>query len=364
MYKHANHFPNNSDIETLIQDGSFKKIKSLMSEEGVFYQGNKTTASEHISRFVFGKEIYYRAFDTLVKAAYGMSISGIRAFLTKSVDLEELFRDQIGVVNQRHKYRPRILDVLKLEADLEVEVEYTRLNPKLSEFYRKEIHKVKFEVCRLDDAKVEFRALPKDSVDSLVTRDVIMNSLQKIGADAISTDIEDLPIKFRVKLFDDMINMSRSASWRVEEVCGLSISAGDDPDQDETELADAKMKVLQSAILKGSNLRDHPIVENLIADGYYFSSISFWARDPSIEGSLDQFRVNIEFKRRPQVLVVNVADCRTPDLGAESQMEYKAIPTKSGRSCIKYYWNLVHQKYDENKLNALEHSLKIIRKSE
>lgn len=347
---HDNPFPRRSDIETLLDDGSYKEIVSILAEQGVFILGRKQGTPDHIVRFLFGESFYEKAFSTLSRSAYGISITGQRATLPPSIDLLSFFQSQIEAQPLDHKYEPKIINVTEKSNSINISIQYTKINPRFSEYRRRDLYQIEVVLNNISPTEIEFTTYPKTSTDSLVARDVILASLDKIRSTPKNIDIEDLPVKNRVEIFDKILNSSPKSSWRVKEVCGLTIRSGsseyEGSESDEINIPDSDVQLLQSAILEGKNLRDHKIVQDLLKENYYFSAASVWALKQGIKGSLNEYKVRIEFKKKPQVLIVSVSESRAPNTANDS-MEYSAVPEEIGRESIMFFWNLVHQVYTD-----------------
>ncbi|MBU0966843.1 MAG: hypothetical protein KKA54_10760 [Proteobacteria bacterium] len=347
---HNNPFPRRSDVETLLEDGSYKEIVSIFAEQGVFLLGRKQIMPDLMTRFAFGEDFYERVFSTLSKATYGISITGLRVSMPSGINLLTFLQEQIESQQPEHKYEPKITQVFEQSKNVLAKIQYTKLNPRFSEYRRRDIYQIEVSASKINEDEVEFRTYPKTSTDSLVARDVIIASLDKINCVPNSMDLEELPVQSRVDLFDQILRGTPGAIWRVDEVCGLTVragtpSSGADNDSDvEQSLDESDVRMLQSAILEGKNLRDHKIVQELLNDEFYFSAATFWASKPGVGGSLDQYKVRIEFKKKPQVLVVNVSDSRSPNADNES-WEFQDLSPNIGRETIEYFWNEVHLKY-------------------
>lgn len=341
-----NPFPRKTDIEALLEDGSYTKIREIFSEHGVFLLGKKQQMSEKMIRYAFGESFYKRAFSTLSRNAFGLSITGIRSTIPSEFDLLKSLKDQENKRYQDHKYDPHITHVIEQKDNILLKVQYTKINPRYTEFGRRDIFQIDIFVHRFSDDQIEFFSYPKTPSDQLIARDIVNSTLKTMNFPPISFDIEELPVKSRVDLFDQILQGSSSSQWKVEEASGLTVRAGSSDSSEGEALDDDKVRMLQSAILEGSNLRDHQIVKDLLNDDFYFSAANLWVYKSGVGGSLDQYKVRIEFKKKPQILVVNVSDARSPILDKDS-WEYKNVPDDKGLEVIRFFWDFAHSKYLE-----------------
>jgi hypothetical protein len=365
-----NPFPRRSDIETLLEDGNSKTILSALAGQGVFLLGKKKQIPKLITRFAFGEDFYKKAFSTLIKAAYGISISGVRSNIPESINLLELFQEEQGIYRPDHKYEPFVLNVTQKNEIINIKVQYTKLNARFADFRRRDTYQIDLQVKKVSDNTTEFRSYPKNTTDSLVARDIVHSILKRAHCDPLEMDLENLSIKSRVDLFDKILVSESGAEWRVEEVCGLTVRAGesDNPEENDledgsTELPEEKVRMLQSAILEGANLRDHKIVFDLLKDDFYFSAATAWVSKPGIKGSLTRYRIRIEFKKRPSVLVVNVSDCKTPD-DVKEKWDYETVSDEIGKEVIQFFWNQVHSLFSEFVDKEKGSARKVVRKND
>lgn len=348
-----NPFPRRSDIETLLEDGNSRSILSALAGQGVFLLGKKKQIPKLITRYAFGEDFYKVAFSTLIKAAYGVSISGVRSNIPDSVNLLELLQEEQEISRPDHKYEPFVLNVTEKDEVVNLKVQYTKLNARFADFRRRDTYQIDMQVSKVSDEVTEFRSYPKNTTDSLVARDIVHSILKRAKCEPLEIDLENLSVKSRVNLFDKILVSVPSAKWRVEEVCGLTVRAGEPDNSEEndiedgsTELPEEKVRMLQSAILEGANLRDHKIVDDLLKDEFYFSAATVWVSRPGLKGSLTRYRVRIEFKKRPSVLVVNISDSKTPD-DVTDRWDYEAVSDEVGRDVIQYFWNLVQSLFSD-----------------
>jgi len=348
-----NPFPRRSDIETLLEDGSAKSILSALASQGVFLLGKKKQIPKLITRYAFGEDFYKKAFSTIIKATYGVSISGLRSNIPDSIDLHELLQEEQERYNPEHKYEPFVLNVTQKNENINLTVQYTKLNARFADFRRRDTYQIVLQASKLSNGITEFRSYPKNTTDSLVARDIVQSILKKANCDPLEINLENLSVKSRVDLFDKILASEPEDGWRVDEVCGLTVRAGESNDADDNDLEkgsvdlpEEKVRMLQSAILEGANLRDHKIVVDLLKEEYYFSAATVWVSQPGVGGSLTRYRIRIEFKKRPSVLVVNVSECKKPD-EVKEKWEYEAVSDAIGKSVIKYYWDRVHTLFSE-----------------
>lgn len=110
---HNNPFPRRSDVETLLEDGSYKEIVSIFAEQGVFLLGRKQIMPDLMTRFAFGEDFYERVFSTLSKATYGISITGLRVSMPSGINLLTFLQEQIESQQPEHKYEPKITQVFE-----------------------------------------------------------------------------------------------------------------------------------------------------------------------------------------------------------------------------------------------------------
>jgi hypothetical protein len=335
-------YPRESDLEALIEEGCFNSLKDLLRQEGVFLIAHKNEYHKLLKRYMFGQDIYSKIFKQLSRKHHGITLSGLRFTSPEDIDIHKTFTNARNSDSSlmRGKYVPVVTQVgqKKENGEFEVSIQYERINSKFTAFKRREKHQLTICVIPLDNNIVEVCGNPISSPESIIIRDVATNIFKKHDIDFQPFGLHSLDIKTRVELFDDIIRVNTKREWKIEEVCGLGIKTDFD---DEIELESDNTNVLSKAILEGKRLRGHKIVKDLVTDNYYFNSLSVWvSNSPSLK-----VKLKIEFKENPKVLLVKAEEAKEYRRTADNNDEWvsRAVPDIRGKSCIRYFWNLVHE---------------------
>lgn len=335
-------YPAQSDLEALLDEGDYKAIRRDLAAEGIFMLASKAAAAGLLVRYALPDRFYQSSFASLTRTLSGVQIAGVRTTVAAERDLRELFQGYVDQIQPNHKNQPRITSVSAHEdGTIRLSVRYVRLNPRFAEFRRREWFSVEIEVSR-SGAHVELKSFPKNSSDAMVVRDLSRYVLAHAGLPIDELNITRLSVEDRVKLFDALMQTGRPR-WPLSTVCGLTIRAveeEDSGDAPETEFDEEKLEVLNSAVLKGRDVRSHQIVSDLLDEGFYFSGALLWVQMP---GSARCVKVKIDFKQKPRVLVVHALN-----EGEVTEHGYTLEPVSAerGRECVEHFWSEVHREYN------------------
>jgi hypothetical protein len=335
-------FPSEADLGALVEELNGPTLRGLLAREGVYLLSKQQHHAGLLTRFVFGEAWYAQAFRAPVALGQGATLTGVRASASSATEVETTLRGLQGTP-LRSRYEPVVVRVFQRGGVVMAQVDYTRVNPYLTTYYRRETHQVEMEVRVLPQG-VEFVALATASTDAMVVRDVALHVLDLLKQDADATDIRLLLPGDRVGLFDALFDDRRGGQWRVTDVHGLTIR-NDEPIRGSTEekLNDEKMKVLSSAVLNGSNLRDHELVAELLTKGYFFSAAEFKAARFGENATHGEVHVEVNFKQNPEVLVVTARGMDVPVKGDGDSTETVAAPRDLAIEAITHYWSEVHR---------------------
>lgn len=340
-------FPRKADLEGIVSDGCYSSVRGLLQKQGVFLACKQADFTEHLCRYVMGEEFYQEAFGQFERAHHGVSLTGIRFRTVDADGLTEQLRSKKGVL-LKTKYGPRLVSVdgPNESGEIACTIQYEKLNPRFAAYRRRERHEVDILFRVISDGIVEVSSTPRSNTDSLVIRDVAMDIMTMNKGELVDMNITRFAADDRVELFDSLIKDKASREWRIDEVCGLSVRSANIGEGDERVLDESETRVLHSAVLEGKGLREHKIVKDLIKEHFYFNSATLWTWMGNINL---QIRLRIDFKQKPHVLIVTAEaarEIREAESGSE-KWETITISREMGQQCARWYWDLVHTKFEE-----------------
>ena len=348
-------FPRQADLEGIIDNGSYKEVRDLLRDEGVFISCRKERLGEILTRYIFKQSFYEAAFGQIERRTHGVGLTGLR-FIRDNLDgIHEKIRELRNKPLKGNRYFARFVSVSKEDNDvLEVGIEYEKINPRLALYRRKDTYTILATIRIIDKGEVEISANAASNTDSVVLRDLGMDLMKMVKAPSIDIDLTRLSIKSRVELFDQLIKDDAKKLWRIETCSAFTIRHSE---KEDSELGSSDLKALKSAVLDGNNLREHDIVEKLIKEEYFFSSATFYtykSSDPN-----QHIRLKVEFKKNPAVLLVTAESSRKFD--ANDKAEIDIVSQNDGQECVRHFWDEVHRRFKALEEDAISKAKKVQR---
>lgn len=355
-------FPDEADYRALLDEVGVDLLQRLLGSQGVFLSAAKEAYPSWMNRFIFGEDWYIKAFEFVSTDDHHTSLTGMRVPELALDTLEQAFiARQEQTLTTTHS--PRIVQVERLpDGSVRATIEYQRLRSKRAKKLQYEEHTIDL-ICRtLPTKEIEILSFPKSPTDPMIIRDVSGVILNDLKVEAEVLDIENgLPQDARVDVFDRLIAQRDQSGWRVQDVVELTVtrerrhSGGSDDDSDTRVLKGEKVEILRTAVLQGSNLREHKLVKDLVDQGYFFSAIDFWAFNPTVRGATEDVRVQIDFKRKPRSLVVKATKVRAAKSEKEGDDEISsAVPSDLSREVVNFFWNEIYRHFYAVKQAALK----------
>lgn len=301
-----NKFAQNSEIKMLVEEkqinpGQFKRI---LSNKGIFsLVRNAEELSNQIYPFFFGsKDIQ------LMKELMQSSTSYEKSSIIKinPVDEYETLDEFIDTINEDiQQYRVKNLkykidDIHKDEdGNLHIRMTYNKKCKGETELIKNQTRELNIKIEKRDKENsllVDIRQ--KDNSD-LKEFDVFIKSLNRIEGESDLFNIEYLTLdklskENKIKFFDELIKYNHT-NWKLEDIKGVDFKKdeADIDDEQEEVVSSDDLAGINSAIFKGSSIRDSGIVKKFEEQGFYFTSMKF---KYSYNATVDSFIIDINFK--------------------------------------------------------------------
>lgn len=301
-----NKFAQNSEIKMLVEEkqinpGQFKRI---LSNKGIFsLVRNSEELSNQIYPFFFGsKDIQLMKELMQSSTSYEKSsiikINPIGEYKTLDEFIDNINEDiqQYRVKNLKYK----IDDIHKDESgNLHIRMTYNKKYKGKTELIKNQIRDLNIKIEKRDKEKsllVDIRQ--KDNSD-LKEFDMFIKSLNRIEGESDSFNIEYLTLdklskENKIKFFDELIKYTHT-NWKLEDIKGVDFKKDEEDIYDEQEevVSSDDLAGINSAIFKGSSIRDSGIVKKFEEQGFYFTSMKF---KYSYNTTVDSFIIDINFK--------------------------------------------------------------------
>ncbi|HII4471076.1 TPA: hypothetical protein ACY4SJ_002564 [Clostridium perfringens] len=299
-------FAQNSEIKMLVEEKQINtnQFKKILKNKGIFsLVRNAEELSNQIYPFFFGaKDIQ------LMKELMHSSTSYEKSSIIKLSPINEYetldeFIDTINEEVQQYRIKSlkyKIEDIHKdKEGNLHIRMSYDKRCKGKAELIKNQTRELNIKIEKRDKEKsllVDIRQ--KDNSD-LKEFDVFINSLNKIDGDSDLFNIEYLTLdkllkENKIKFFDELIKYNHT-NWKLEDIKGVDFKKNeiDVDDEQEEVVSSDDLAGINSAIFKGSSIRDSGIVKKFEEQGFYFTSMKFkYVYNTTVES----FIIDVNFK--------------------------------------------------------------------
>lgn len=331
-----------NDIDALVDQLGSKAVDILLASNGVHLYSTKESKADLISRFLFSQKWYNRAFSSLDPDERGFSVTGIRAVIDDLAKVRQWTEEAKGKELNKLSHHPRIIEVFdRAGCTLVVKITYTVVRPNRTACLRIEHGHIDVSLHHISNNRYEFRCNPLNSREGMVTRDVVGEIINGSNGRQINMDLEVLTPEQSVDLFNDIFD-DKKGIWRVRDVCGLTVRS---PQNTERDMTKEEMRPISHAVLHGTKLNDHSVVKKLLGGGYYFAAAEFWCFKPleaGFKGLGGELKVQINFKKKPEILEVNAGKFRY----GPNQDEQTPLNLEYAHEATDFYWNQTHELYN------------------
>lgn len=345
-------FPRETDLAAIIELGTNSKIRSLLRKQGVVLVASVAEYPALLSRFSFHESWYASTIDDARTSSVGVTIAALQiphCTGDQVLSTMKVRRDE-NTPYTSSKFKPRVVKVgtEKTPHGTPVHVEYTKVRPLRTEFFRRERHEFVLYVDEAADGAAELLSIVDNASDGAVARDIFEGVRKDLRVNANPPGLEGLSASSRTAVFQRIFDMREEGTWRPRDVRSLKVRRySSDGKVEDRAIEGEERHKLTSAVFRGHRIDTDDHVKSLVEKGYFFRSAELAVFRPTADGPGRDVIVKINFSEKPKVLLVSARPAPVAD-GEEEASETISMEDLVGAS--DYFWRQIQQSL------ALEHA--------
>ncbi len=336
-------YPADTDlIEIITNKISLNNSREFFKSFGMcFITNNRSDIAHYGSRFLFGITDFEKLKEISEVRRNYRRISGIE--LKVSTSLNDVFNnlsENNDILDETSSLKISDL-VQKDENNLTGKIKYTKKHIGTVDLLREEKRECTFNIEETDSKKMLliYHDSNEDFSKTVQAIEMVSENLTESNTiEPFRINLEKLTLIQKIELFDRILQHSFD-DWDLNDVISCKIRRGEDlPDSD---IPDEDLKGIKEAFLRGENLRTNETVKKFERSNYYFSAMTIkltHKEEPDI------IHLEIYFKTKPDIPEIKIN--KSFELVDEEEIRH-IIPQDQQKEILKYFWNLVQNKFFE-----------------
>ncbi|HEY5588544.1 MAG TPA: hypothetical protein VIK86_06270 [Candidatus Paceibacterota bacterium] len=349
----VNKFAQNRDIKLLIEEKQVTtaQFKRLIGLKGIF---SLVRNADELSNEIY--PIFLGSYDVkciqeMMQSSKNYQKSSIITITPTGKDatldnLIDSINDELQMYRTR-KTKYKIEEVVKdIDGNLHVRMAYSQRMRGKNELLkvRNKVLNIKFE--KRDELKKLLVDVRQNDNADLKEFEIFMKEINEIDPKLKLFDVEQITLdrltkENQIKFFDDLIAYKHN-DWKLDDIKWVDVKkyevqdTDDDPDG---EVTTDELAGINSAIFKGSSIRDTGIVKKFEEQGFYFISMKF---KYSYIMTNDSFIIDINFKGSTEGIKIDIVKTYEMD---ENRELINVLSTSDQEKIIIGFQNISYKLY-------------------
>jgi len=307
-------FANNSDVKLLVEEKQINTLqfKRFLAKRGVFpLARNSTVLSNQIYPIFFGSHEINRIQELL----HGSNSYQKSSMLTLSpIDKDMSINDFILSIHDELQNYTRNEGSYKIEAstkdsdgNLNIVMSYEKKLKGRNVLLQTKKKVLRLKIKKSSDKENLFVDIRQNDNSDLKEVELFFNEInQQDSSESLfkvsKLTLDSLTKEHQIKFFDDLIARLYD-DWKLDDIKGVDFKRYKNSDDPDAEISSSELAGINSAIFKGSSIRDTGIVKKFESEGFYFTSMKF---KYAYTKTLESFVIDIHFKGTTEGIKVDI----------------------------------------------------------
>lgn len=350
-------FAHNRDIKLLIEEKQVMtaQFKRLIGKKGVFsLVRNVEELSNQVYPIFLGSSDV-KCIQEMIQSSKSYQKSSIITVTPINQDLSlDNFVDSINDEIQAYRTRKtkyKIEEVIKDgDGKLHICMTYSKKMRGKNELLRTKKKVLNIKIEKRNESKKLLVDVRQNDNSDLKEFETFMKEINEVDSKSKLFNIEQIILESltkenRIKFFDDLIAYKHN-EWTLEDIKGVDVKKyeieEDDDDDPDTEVTTDELAGINSAVFKGSSIRDTGIVKKFEEQGFYFVSMKF---KYSYKKTLNSFIIDINFKGTTDGIKIDII--RTYEKDENDREIINVLPPSDQEKIIIGFQNTSYKIYKE-----------------
>ncbi|GEM_PF-3020914 len=349
----VNKFAQNSEIKMLIEEKQINtsQFRRFLSSKGIFSMvKNSVELSNQVYPFFFSSSDIQYLQDLMQSYNSYEKSSIILINPREKYDTLDEFVDVISEDIQQHRLKKskyKVEETYKdTDGNLHVRMTYDRKGKGKTELIKYKKREINIKIEKRSKENGLLLDIRQNDNTDLKEVDMFINEINGANDEGNLFNIDYITLdkltkENRIKFFDELIKYPHS-NWRLDDIKGIDFKKDEDESEEEQDelISSDDLAGINTAVFKGSSIRDSGIVKKFEEQGFFFTSMKY---KYSYKKTEESFIVDINFKGTDNIKIDIV---KTYEKGERDRDLISVLPASEQELIIVGFQNAAYDVYN------------------